>query len=244
MRAASCFTPKPGSRPLLDAAPRTARRPSTRTSAGSTGCVTSSMPAIASRIAVPPSSSPRSHPSRPRWYSRRCLTRCDGSRSPARPRAARGRGARGDEVGIEEIGRRGGLDAARALHRLVLGEQLERHRRRAVRELVEEDAQLAARAIDRVERGWRRRGRRAPRARVSWRSISSVNATTASSPTIWIAPAAWCTCARACLSDALSRGLAADAASASRPRASAWSISPWTHDSGPRSKSAEESIGT
>jgi hypothetical protein len=66
----------------------------------------------------------------------------------ARRDARRARG----EVGIEEIGGRGGLDAARRLHRFVFGEELERHRRRAVGELVQEDAQLAARAVDGRER--------------------------------------------------------------------------------------------
>src|SRR5207237_7573513 len=52
------------------------------------------------------------------------------------------------EIGIEEVGRRRGLDAAPPLHRLVLGEELERYRERAVHELVQKDSQLLARALD------------------------------------------------------------------------------------------------
>ena len=52
------------------------------------------------------------------------------------------------KIGIEQVGRRRGLDPARRLHRLVLWEQLERNRRRAVDQLVQENAQLAAGAID------------------------------------------------------------------------------------------------
>ncbi len=54
------------------------------------------------------------------------------------------------QVGIEEIGGRDGLDAARALHRLVFRIELERHRLHAVDELVQEDFELATRAIDDV----------------------------------------------------------------------------------------------
>jgi hypothetical protein len=71
-----------------------------------------------------------------------------------------------------------------------------------------------------------------------------VNATTASSPTIWIAPAAWCTCMRACLSGDGSFGASLNVLSESSPRESAWSISPCTQDSGPRSKSAAVSVAT
>jgi hypothetical protein len=63
------------------------------------------------------------------------------------------RGARGGQIRVEEIGRRRGLEPPGRLHRLVFGKQLERDRRRAVGQLVEEDAQLAAGAIDRAQRG-------------------------------------------------------------------------------------------
>src|SRR5215470_17472992 len=49
-------------------------------------------------------------------------------------------------------------------------------------------------------------------------------------------------CARACLSEVPSPGVALKLASASRPRVSAWSISPWTQVSGPRSKSGVVSM--
>ena len=54
------------------------------------------------------------------------------------------------QVGVEQVGRRGGLYSARLLHLLVFGKQLERHRTRAADQLVEEYAQLAARAVDQV----------------------------------------------------------------------------------------------
>ena len=59
------------------------------------------------------------------------------------------------EIRVEQVGRRRRLDAAAALHRLVFGEELERHRRGAVDEFVQEDAQLLARALDRLARGLR-----------------------------------------------------------------------------------------
>ena len=54
------------------------------------------------------------------------------------------------QVRVEQVGRRGGLDAARLLHQLVFGKQLERYRTRAADELVEKDAQLAAGAVDEI----------------------------------------------------------------------------------------------
>src|SRR5258708_39095159 len=49
-------------------------------------------------------------------------------------------------------------------------------------------------------------------------------------------------CVRACLSVVGSRGAALNAASASTPRVSAWSISPWTQERGPRSNSGAVSM--
>ena len=122
------------------------------------------MPATASRIVLPPSSSPRSQPSKPRWNNLRCLTRNGGNsrrRVLARGRARRAR----REIGIEKIGRRNRLDAARELHLLELGVELERHRRHAIDDLVEEDAQLAARAIDHRDRIRQFDRRQVPNAR-------------------------------------------------------------------------------
>ena len=135
------------------------------------------------------------------------MTRCDGRRLGGDRLALRDARRARRKVGIEEIGRRRGLDAARRLHRLVFGIELERDRRSAVDELVEEDLELAARAVDDVAARRRPRAGSSSSRRASCRSISSVNATTASSPTIWIAPAAWCTCMRACLSGVASVGL-------------------------------------
>ena len=56
------------------------------------------------------------------------------------------------QVGVEQVGGRCCAHAARVLHRLVLGEQAQRHRGRAVDQLVEEDPQLRARALDQVHR--------------------------------------------------------------------------------------------
>ncbi len=54
----------------------------------------------------------------------------------------------GGQIRIEELGRCHGAHAARALHRLVFGIELERDRHRAVHQLVEEDLELAACAVD------------------------------------------------------------------------------------------------
>ena len=185
---------------------REARRPSTRTRAG--------WPAWSRPRCRPPH---RASPSRPRRRRRAATTSRPALIEPAllhhvrrrawppeSPAAFASFGARGAEIRVEEVGRRRGLDAARALHRLVFGKQLERDRRRAVDELVQEDPQLAAGALDRPRRRPARRASGMSSRRASWRSISSVKATTASSPTIWIAPAAWWMCVRACLSDARS----------------------------------------
>jgi hypothetical protein len=51
-------------------------------------------------------------------------------------------------VGEEEIGGGSGLDAAQPLHRLVFGKQLQRHRGAAGDELIQENRELAACAID------------------------------------------------------------------------------------------------
>ncbi len=116
------------------------------------------------------------------------------------------------------------LHAARALHGFVFGEELQRHgrhrRRRARR-----GRSRASCTRDRRPHGRRRHRSAASSSRASCRSISSVYTTTASIPTIWIAPAAWWTCARACLSGAVSAGDALNAASDSSPRASDWPIS-------------------
>jgi hypothetical protein len=87
-----------------------------------------------------PASAPRSHSSRPRWYWRRSFSRCDARRAAG-------------EVGIEQIRRRGRRDAARFLHGLEFGEQRQRHRRRAVGDLVEEYTQAAHGVIDEVDDG-------------------------------------------------------------------------------------------
>src|SRR5271155_2823699 len=49
-------------------------------------------------------------------------------------------------------------------------------------------------------------------------------------------------CVRACLSALESCGAALNVASPSIPRVSAWSISPWTQESGPRSNSGAVSV--
>ena len=59
------------------------------------------------------------------------------------------------QVGVEELGGRRRLRAPRELHRLVLGEELERDGRDALDQLVQEDAELAARAVDGLGRALR-----------------------------------------------------------------------------------------
>ena len=57
------------------------------------------------------------------------------------------------EIGIEQVGRRRRVDAARLLHRFVFAEQRQRHGRRAVGDLVEEYAQPAHGVIDEIHDG-------------------------------------------------------------------------------------------
>ncbi len=57
------------------------------------------------------------------------------------------------QVGVEQLGGRRRLRAARELHRLVFGKELEGNRGDALDQLVEEDPELAARAVDDLGRG-------------------------------------------------------------------------------------------
>ena len=59
-------------------------------------------------------------------------------------------GARGDRSGKNRSVGDDALDAARLLHLLVFGEKLQRHRVRAADELVQENAELAAGAVDQI----------------------------------------------------------------------------------------------
>ena len=59
------------------------------------------------------------------------------------------------QIGIEQVRGRGGPDPPGLLHRLVFGEELERHRVRTADQLIEKYLELAARTVDQVTCGLR-----------------------------------------------------------------------------------------
>ena len=203
--------------------------------------VSASMPATASRIARAPAASPRSQARRPCWNWRRWRTSCDAGAAPGTTSGAMRSGARADRSGKN---RSLAATSARPRARCIASYSGKRQSARSGAPCTTSARNTLslrhARSIASQAAGTAAAS--ATSSAASPRSSSSVKGTTASRPTIWTAPAAWCTWARACFNGVASCGAARNAASASCPRASAWSISPWTQDSGPTSKSAELSI--
>ncbi len=146
-RAHSCFTPKPRSSPF-STMPSSSAPTVHQNARRLPWAVMSSMPATASRI-IGGTGILAAQPGEHAALIEAALLDHVRRQPVRRDRFAR-RDARrpGRQVGVEQVGRRGGLHAPRHLHRLVFGIELERDRRRAVDQFVQEDPQLPAGAID------------------------------------------------------------------------------------------------
>ena len=147
------------------------------------------------------------------------------------------------EVGVEQVRGRRCRDAPQLLHRLVIGKELERHRGRATGDLIQEHLQPAAGAIDALD----------PRRRIDHRKLVDPGQQAFDLVGVRDDRVEADHLDRACrLVDVRARVLQrsgvgevrAEGRERVEPRASAWSISAWTHDSGPRSNSRAVSVDT